>query len=89
MTDDAYGLEIFLVEDKVAGFPRANYASINTLFQKYEAYMPSMIENILHENVARDAIAPLIGGLNIPTAASKNAKVYKNFLKQPCRIASK
>lgn len=81
-TDETYGLGMYLVEDKVAGFPQANYASRNTLFQKYEAYsLPSMIENILHENVARDAIAPLIGGLNIPAAASKNAKVYKKLFK--------
>ncbi|MFY7911016.1 MAG: Omp28-related outer membrane protein [Emticicia sp.] len=81
-TEDAYGLGIYLVEDKVAGFPQANYASRNTLFQKYEAYtLPSMIENILHENVARDAIAPLIGGLNIPAAAIKNGKVYKKLFK--------
>lgn len=81
-TDDAYGLGIYLVEDKVSGFPQANYASRNTLFQKYEAYtLPSMIDNILHENVARDAIAPLIGGLNIPTAATKNSKVYKKLFK--------
>lgn len=81
-TDDAYGLGIYLVEDKVAGFPQANYASRNTLFQKYEAYtLPSMIENILHENVARDAIAPLIRGLNIPEAATKNSKIYKKLFK--------
>lgn len=81
-TDETYGLGMYLVEDKVAGFPQANYASRNTLFQKYDAYsLPSMIENILHENVARDAIAPLIGGLNIPAAASKNAKVYKKLFK--------
>lgn len=81
-TDETYGLGMYLVEDKVAGFPQANYASRNTLFQKYEAYsLPSMIENILHENVARDAIAPLIGGLNIPAAASKKAKVYKKLFK--------
>ena len=80
-TDEEYGLGIYLVEDKVSGFPQANYASRNTLFQKYEAYtLPSMIDNILHENVARDAIAPLIGGLNIPTAATKNSKVYKSGL---------
>lgn len=81
-TDEAYGLGIYLVEDKVAGFPQANYASRNSLFQKYEAYnLPTMIENILHENVARDAITPLIGGLNIPSAASKNGKIYKKFFK--------
>lgn len=82
VADDTYGLGIYLVEDKVSGFPQANYASRNTLFQKYEAYtLPSMIENILHENVARDAIAPLIGGLNIPTAATKNSKLYKKLFK--------
>lgn len=82
VADDTYGLGIYLVEDQVSGFPQANYASRNTLFQKYEAYtLPSMIENILHENVARDAIAPLIGGLNIPTAATKNSKLYKKLFK--------
>lgn len=81
-TDETYGLGIYLVEDKVSGFPQANYASRNTLFQKYEAYtLPSMIDNILHENVARDAIAPLIGGLGIPTAATKGAKVFRKLFK--------
>ncbi len=81
-TDETYGLGIYLVEDKVSGFPQANYASRNTLFQKYEAYtLPSMIENILHENVARDAIAPLIGGLGIPTAATKSAKIFRKLFK--------
>ncbi len=80
--EDTYGLGMYLVEDKVAGFPQANYASRNAIFQKYEAYnLPSMIENILHENVARDAIAPLIGGLDIPAAATKNAKVFRKLFK--------
>jgi hypothetical protein len=81
-TEDTYGLGIYLVEDQVAGYPQANYASRNTLFQKYEAYnLPTMIDNILHQNVARDAIAPLIGGLNIPAAATKNAKTFKKLFK--------
>lgn len=81
-TEENYGLGIYLVEDKIAGYPQANYASRNTLFQRYEAYnLPTMIDNILHQNVARDAIAPLIGGLDIPAAATKNAKTFKKLFK--------
>ena len=81
-TDENYGLGIYLVEDKVAGFPQANYISRDVRFQRYEAYnLPSMIDNILHQNVARDALAPLIGGLDIPVAATKNGKVFKKLFK--------
>lgn len=81
-TDENYGLGMYLVEDKIAGFPQANYASRDVRFQRYEAYsLPSMIENVLHQNVARDAIAPLVGGLDIPIAATKNAKVFRKLFK--------
>jgi Outer membrane protein Omp28 len=81
-TEENYGLGIYLVEDQVAGYPQANYASRNTLFQRYEAYsLPTMIDNILHQNVARDAVAPLIGGINIPAAATKNGKTFKKLFK--------
>ena len=81
-TDENYGLGMYLVEDKVAGYPQTNYASRNTLFQKYDAYSkPSMIEDFLHRNVARDAIAPLIGGLDIPMIAMKNGKIFRKLFK--------
>lgn len=81
-TNENYGLGMYLVEDKVAGYPQTNYASRNTLFQKYDAYSkPSMIEDFLHRNVARDAIAPLIGGLDIPAAAMKSGKVFRKLFK--------
>ena len=81
-TDERYGLGIYLVEDKVAGYPQVNYASRDIRFQKYDAYnKPSMIEDFLHRNVARDAIAPLIGGLDIPIAATKNGKIFRKLFK--------
>ncbi len=81
-SDENLGLGIYLVEDKVAGFPQANYASRDTRFQRYDAFSkPSMIENYLHRNVARDALAPLIGGLTIPLAATKNAKTFRKLFK--------
>ena len=81
-TDENYGLGIYLVEDKIAGFPQANYASRDIRFQKYDAYSkPSMIEDFLHRNVARDAIAPLIGGLDVPAAATKNSKIFRKLFK--------
>jgi Outer membrane protein Omp28 len=81
-TDENYGLGMYLVEDKIAGFPQANYASRDIRFQRYDAYSkPSMIEDFLHRNVARDAIAPLIGGLDIPVAATKNGKVFRKLFK--------
>ncbi len=81
-TDENYGLGMYLVEDKVAGFPQANYASRDTRFQRYDAYSkPSMIEDFLHRNVARDAIAPLVGGLDVPVAATKNAKIFRKLFK--------
>lgn len=81
-TDETYGLGIYLVEDKVAGYPQANYASRNTQFQKYDAYSkPSVIDDILHRNVVRDVIAPLIGGLDVPVAATKNGKIFKKLFK--------
>jgi hypothetical protein len=81
-TDETYGLGIYLVEDKVAGYPQANYASRDIRFQRYNAYSkPSMIEDILHRNVVRDAIAPLIGGLEVPLAATKNGKVFNKLFK--------
>jgi Outer membrane protein Omp28 len=81
-TDENYGLGMYLVEDKIAGFPQANYASRDIRFQRYDAFnKPSMIEDFLHRNVARDAIAPLIGGLDIPVAATKNGKVFRKLFK--------
>jgi Outer membrane protein Omp28 len=80
--DESYGLGMYLVEDKIAGYPQANYASRDIRFQRYDAYSkPSMIEDFLHRNVARDAIAPLIGGLDIPVAATKNGKVFRKLFK--------
>lgn len=81
-TDENYGLGIYLVEDKIAGYPQVNYASKDIRFQRYDAYnQPSTIEDYLHRNVARDAITPLIGGLDVPVYATKNGSIFRKLFK--------
>ena len=82
VTDETYGLGMYLVEDKIAGYPQVNYASRDTRFQRYDAYSkPSVIEDFLHRNVARDAISPLVGGLDVPVAATKNGQTFRKLFK--------
>jgi Outer membrane protein Omp28 len=81
-TEENYGLGIYLVENDVTGYPQANYASRDTRFSKYEAYnLPYLIENIQHQNVSRDAISPIIGGLDIPKEAINKGKTFRKLFK--------
>lgn len=81
-TTDVYGIGMYLVENDVAGYPQANYASRNQQFAKYEAFnLPTMINDIKHKNVARDAVAPLIGGYEIPAAALQKGKTFRKLFK--------
>jgi thiol-disulfide isomerase/thioredoxin len=81
-TSDKYGLGIYLVEDKVTGYPQLNYLARNAQFQRFEAYkLPALIENIEHHNVSRDAITPILNGLEIPLAATKDGKTFRKLFK--------
>lgn len=81
-TEDKFGLGIYLVEDKVKGFPQLNYLSKNIQFEQYKAFrQPSLINDIEHHNVAREAITPILNGLDIPLAATKSAKVFRKLFK--------
>jgi hypothetical protein len=81
-TEDKFGLGIYLVEDKVRGFPQLNYLSRNLQFQQYNAYrQPSLINDIEHHYVSREAITPILNGLDIPLAATKNAKIFRKLFK--------
>ena len=81
-TTEKLRLGIYLVEDKVAGYPQLNYLSNYQQFRQWEAYsLPVEITDILHYNVARAAIVPITGGLEIPTAALSNGKVFRKLFK--------
>jgi thiol-disulfide isomerase/thioredoxin len=80
--EDNLGLGIYLVEDKVKGYPQLNYLAKNIQFSQYQAYkLPSLINDIEHPNVAREAITPILNGIEIPIAATKNAKVFRKLFK--------
>lgn len=75
-----YGLAIYLVEDKVSGYPQMNYLSRNQQFTQYKAYNQSAeIADILHHGVVRGVIAPITNGHPIPTTALKDGKTFSKL----------
>lgn len=88
-TTDKLRLGIYLVEDKVAGYPQLNYLSNYSQFRQWKAYSkPAEIADILHYNVARAAIVPIVEGIEIPQAALANGKVFRKLfsLKLPATV---
>ncbi len=81
-TDEKLRLAIYLVEDKVAGYPQLNYLSNYAQFKKWKAYsQPVEITDVLHYNVVRAAIVPIAEGIAIPQAALVNGKVFRKLFK--------
>lgn len=81
--DGKYGLGIYLVEDKVVGYPQMNYLSRNAQFKEYAAYnKPAEITDILHNGVTRAAIAPITNGYDIPKAALQEGKIYNKLIEK-------
>lgn len=81
-TADKYGLGVYLVENDVTGYPQLNYLSNYNIFQEYASYkLPSEIQDIKHHNVARDAIAAIDNGIEIPLAATNYSKTYHKLFK--------
>jgi len=71
---------VYLVEDKVAGYPQLNYLSNYQQFKKWRAFsQPVEITDILHYNVARAAIVPITEGIEIPVAALSNGKIFRKL----------
>jgi hypothetical protein len=71
---------VYLVEDKVAGYPQLNYLSNYQQFKKWKAFsQPVEIADILHYNVARAAIIPITEGIEIPAAALNDGKVFRKL----------
>jgi hypothetical protein len=71
---------VYLVEDKVAGYPQLNYLSNYQQFKKWRAFsQPVEITDILHYNVARAAIIPIMEGIEIPVAALSNGKIFRKL----------
>jgi hypothetical protein len=71
---------VYLVEDKVAGYPQLNYLSNYQQFKKWKAFsQPIEIADILHYNVARAAIVPITEGVEIPAAALNDGKIFRKL----------
>jgi thiol-disulfide isomerase/thioredoxin len=71
---------VYLVEDKVAGYPQLNYLSNYQQFKQWKAFsQPVEITDILHYNVARAAIIPITEGVEIPPAALADGKVFRKL----------
>lgn len=88
-TSEKLRLGIYLVEDKVAGYPQLNYLSNYAQFKQWKAYSkPAEITDILHYNVARAAIVPITEGVEIPQAALSDGKVFRKLftLKLPATV---
>lgn len=88
-TTEKLRLGIYLVEDKVAGYPQLNYLSNYSQFRQWNAFSkPAEIADILHYNVARAAIVPIVEGVEIPQAALANGKVFRKLfsLKLPATV---
>lgn len=81
-TEEKLRIGIYLVEDKVAGYPQLNYLSKYQQFKQWRAYdKPPEITDILHYNVARAAIVPITEGIDIPPAALAGGKVFRKLFK--------
>lgn len=81
-TSEKLRLGVYLVEDKVAGYPQLNYLSNYQQFRQWKAYsQPVEITDILHHNVARAAIVPVTVGLEVPSIALTEGKVFKKLFK--------
>lgn len=87
------GIGIYLVEDKVAGYPQLNYLRLQQGFQQYKAYsQESEIEDILHYNVARMAVIPITElGQAVPEVAKQEGKIFRKLtsVQLPKNIAVK
>ncbi len=71
---------IYLVEDNVANYPQLNYLSNYQQFRQWRAFSkPAEIADILHYNVVRAAIVPIIDGIEIPRVALTDGKVFKKL----------
>jgi hypothetical protein len=79
-TNGKLRLGIYLVEDKVAGYPQLNYLSNYQQFKKWKAFsQPVEITDILHYNVVRAAIVPVTEGIEIPQIALAEGKIYRKL----------
>jgi hypothetical protein len=79
-TSEKLRMGVYLVEDKVAGYPQLNYLSNYQQFKKWRAFsQPVEITDILHYNVARAAIIPIMEGIEIPVAALSNGKIFRKL----------
>lgn len=79
-TNDKLRIGIYLVENNVAGYPQLNYLSNYNQFKQWKAYsQPAEIADILHYNVVRAAIVPITEGIEIPTAALTQGKIYRKL----------